>query len=146
MKNINAVFNIGCHAQRIVVFLEHAQEIHTRQRQPGKKEEGRRMGSNNDLRRNGSGYRDPTAYEAILNVSRERKNGGKEMTTANKIDISQIKSYEITIAKCGALVLKWIASPDGASIYEVYAGNSDIPVVKTNSLYKAIEEYNKRVI
>ncbi len=104
------------------------------------------MGSNNDLRRNGSGYRDQTAYEAILNVSRERKNGGKEMTTANKIDISQIRSYEITIAKCGALELKWIASPYDESTYEVYAGNSDIPVVKTNSLYKAIEEYNKHVI
>lgn len=103
------------------------------------------MGSNNDLRRNGSGYRDPTAYEAIKNASRERKNGGKDMTTANKIDISQIKSYEITIAKCGALVLKWIASPYDVSTYEIYAGNSDVPIVKTDSLYKAIEEYNKRV-
>lgn len=102
--------------------------------------------SGGDLLHNGSGYRDPTAYKAILNVSRKRKNGGKEMTAANKIDISQMKNYEITIAKCGALVLKWITSPYGTSIYEVYAGDCDSPVAKTNSLYKAIEEYNKRVI
>lgn len=67
------------------------------------------------------------------------------MTKENKIDLSQIKSYEITLAKCGALVLKWIASPYDTSTYEIYAGNSDFPVVKTDSLYKAIEEYNKRV-
>ena len=99
-----------------------------------------------DLLHNGSGYRDPTAYKAILNVSRQRKNGGKEMTAANKIDISQMKSYEITIAKCGALVLKWITSPNGYSMYEVYAGDSDFPIMKTNSFYKAVEEYNKHVI
>lgn len=103
------------------------------------------MGSNNDLRRNGSGYRDPTAYEAIMNVSRERKNGGNKMTTANKIDISQIRSYEITIAKCGALVLKWITSPIDHGKYELYAGNSAQPIYETRSLNEAIEEYNKHV-
>lgn len=102
--------------------------------------------SNNDLRRNGSGYRDPTAYKAIMNVSRERKNGGKKMTKANKIDISQMKFYEITIAKCGTLVLKWFTSPNGYSMYEIYAGNSDLPIMKTNSFHKAVEEYNKHVI
>lgn len=103
------------------------------------------MGINNDLRRNGSGYRDPTAYEAILNVSRERKNGGKEMTAANKIDISQMKDYEITIAKCGALVLKWITSPGKYGKYELYAGNAAQPIYETQSLQAAIEEYNKHV-
>ena len=103
------------------------------------------MGSNNDLRRNGSGYRDPTAYEAILNVSRERKSGGKKMTAANKIDISQMKSYEITIAKCGALVLKWITSPIDHGKYVLYAGNSETPIYETRSLNEAIEEYNKHV-
>ena len=98
-----------------------------------------------DLLHNGSGYRDPTAYKAILNVSRERKNGGKEMTAANKIDISQIKSYEITIAKCGALVLKWITSPVDHGKYELYAGNSAQPIYETRSLNEAIEEYNKHL-
>ena len=101
--------------------------------------------SRGDLLHNGSGYRDPTAYEAILNVSRERKNGGKEMTAANKIDISQMKEYEITIAKCGALVLKWITSPGKYGKYELYAGNSETPIYETHSLQEAIEEYNKHV-
>lgn len=35
------------------------------------------MGSNNDLMHNGAGYLDTTAYKAIMNVSRERKSGGK---------------------------------------------------------------------
>lgn len=98
-----------------------------------------------DLLHNGSGYRDPTAYKAILNVSRERKSGGKEMTTANKIDISQMKSYEITIAKCGALVLKWITSPIDHGKYELYAGTSAQPIYETRSLNAAIDEYNKHL-
>ena len=102
--------------------------------------------SGGDLLHNGSGYRDPTAYKAILNVGRKRKNGGKEMTAANKIDISQMKSYEITIAKCGALVLKWITSPVDHGKYELYAGNSAQPIYETRSLNAAIEEYNKHVI
>lgn len=101
--------------------------------------------SNGDLLHNGSGYRDPTAYKAILNVSRKRKNGDKEMTAANKIDISQMKSYEITIAKCGALVLKWITSPIDHGKYELYAGNSETPIYETRSLNAAIDEYNKHV-
>lgn len=101
------------------------------------------MRSDNDLMRNGSGYRDPTAYKAIMNVSKE--NGGCKMTTANKIDISQMKSYEITIAKCGALVLKWITSPGKYGKYELYAGNSAQPIYETHSLQMAIEEYNKHV-
>ena len=35
------------------------------------------MGSNKDLMHNGAGYLDTTAYKAILNVSREQKNGCK---------------------------------------------------------------------
>lgn len=103
------------------------------------------MRSNNDLMRNGSGYRDPTAYKAIMNVSRERKSGGQKMTAANKIDISQMKDYEITIASCGALVLKWITSPGKYGKYEIYAGNSAQPIYETHSLQAAIDEYNKHV-
>lgn len=103
------------------------------------------MRSHNDLMRNGSGYRDPTAYKAIMNVSKERKSGGCKMTAANKIDISQMKDYEITIAKCGALVLKWITSPVDHGKYELYAGNSAQPIYETRSLNAAIEEYNKHV-
>lgn len=103
--------------------------------------------SDGDLLHNASGYKDPTAYEAIRNVSRERRSGGnKKMTAANRICIEDIKSYEIIIAKCGALCLKWIASPKGGrNRFELYTGASIFPVIVTASLFEAVEEYNKRV-
>lgn len=102
--------------------------------------------SNGDLLHNASGYKDPTAYEAIRNVSRERKRGNKKMTAANRICIEDIKSYEIIIAKCGALCLKWIVSPRrSGGRFELYTGDSISPVCVTSSLNEAIEEYNMRV-
>jgi len=65
------------------------------------------------------------------------------MTEANKIKYENVGTYEIIIAKCGALRLIWFANPRGGNKYEVYAG--DEKIVETVFLRQAIGIYNELV-
>lgn len=62
------------------------------------------------------------------------------MQGTNLISPKDIGTYEITIAKCGALRLIWFANPYRGNKYEVRAG--DETKVETNYLWHAIEIYN----
>ena len=48
---------------------------------------------NDDLKRNGSGYTDPTAYNAIKNVTEEEKKLSKVIKTIKSI--AELAGYEI---------------------------------------------------
>lgn len=65
------------------------------------------------------------------------------MTEANKINIKDVGTYEITIAKCGALRLIWLANPYKGNKYEVHAG--DEKILQTNYLWMAVDVYNDLV-
>lgn len=51
------------------------------------------MANNNDLKRNGSGYVDPTAYEAIKNIERDAERFDKYIHTI--FAISELAGYHI---------------------------------------------------
>jgi len=65
------------------------------------------------------------------------------MQGTNLISPKDIGTYEITLAKCGALRLIWFANPRGGNKYEVYAG--DEKIVETVFLRQAIGIYNELV-
>ena len=48
---------------------------------------------NEDLKRNGSGYTDPTAFEAIKNVTEEEKKLAKTIKTIKSI--AELAGYEV---------------------------------------------------
>lgn len=63
--------------------------------------------------------------------------------TGNKIDIKQIGTYEIEIAKCGWLRLAWFADPIGGNQFEITSNGEK--VFETKNLLIAIEKYNMLV-
>lgn len=62
------------------------------------------------------------------------------MNAGNKISVKDLKTYEITIAKCGWLELVWIASPLGHKHYEIRSNNELI--YQTSFLMQAMQRYN----
>lgn len=63
------------------------------------------------------------------------------MSAGNKIEMQDIlKTYEITLAKCGWLELIWIASPFGNGKYEIRSNNETI--YETMFLSLAMQRYN----
>ena len=92
---------------------------------------------------NQSGYRDPTAYEAIRNVS--KKNGGFKMTSANKVKINEIGEFENTIAKCGLLSLICIGKPQfNLFTYKITSG--DEIIFESFRLSEAVKKYNDLIL
>ena len=65
------------------------------------------------------------------------------MNGINLISPKDIGTYEITLAKCGALRLIWFANPYGGNKYEVCAG--DEKKIETNYLWAAMDVYNALV-
>lgn len=61
----------------------------------------------------------------------------------NKIEIKDLKSHEIEIAKCGLLCLVWVTTPGYYGVYEIRSNGKNIFV--TNSLAEAINKYNEYV-
>ena len=67
------------------------------------------------------------------------------MTEANKINHDDLlKHYEITLAKCGWLVLVWLAYPgNNCGKYELRSNGEKI--FETNYLFEAVTKYNELV-
>lgn len=66
------------------------------------------------------------------------------MTEANKIKYEDlIKTHEIILAKCGWLVLVWLALPKTSGKYELRS-NGEL-IFQTNFLSEAVAKYNELV-
>lgn len=61
----------------------------------------------------------------------------------NQIEIKDLKTHEIEIAKCGLLSLVWVTSPGYYGTYEIKSNGKNIFI--TNSLAEAIKKYNELV-
>lgn len=63
------------------------------------------------------------------------------MSAGNKIEMQDIlKTYEITLAKCGWLELIWITSPIKHKHYEIRS-NGEL-IYQTSFLTQAMQRYN----
>lgn len=68
------------------------------------------------------------------------------MNKGNKIDIKDIKSHEITLAKCGALSLIGIVDPTNDTIPIIYELRSNERLICGSwKLSSAIKKYNELV-
>lgn len=68
------------------------------------------------------------------------------MTEANKIKYKDLlKNYEITLAKCGWLVLVYIAFPEVAA-HEYELRSNGETIFKCDNLQDAVERYNELVV
>lgn len=65
------------------------------------------------------------------------------MSAGNKIDLKDVRKYEVTIAKCGWVHLLMIADPIGLNAYRIE--RKGVTLFKTFSLREAIGRYNELV-